>query len=430
MRRVLLCAVLLVPALALAKAKVVLDAPKPIAALLEKALKAKYSVSKTSLSPEPTGGDVKAACREAGGAIAVVTARQGGDLYTVMVLNGADGSPLSSFRVKFGKKPPKVLAKPDLRKLLDGLDDAKAPKREEAVKPPPPVEEKPVEVAEKPRPAEEKKPEPVEEKPRREEKRVRSEPPPPREELREKEEPSDRDGAKKPTALRFGAGIKVFNRRFGYTDDIFDALSTYYLPGGPAIALELDVFPAAFVTNGFAANVGVLGQFDYAVGIASRAADGTRYGTTAFNVRAALAVRLPVSILTVTPFFGFSRQAYSIAASNGAKPNIPSVGYTALRPGILLKLALFGPVGFQAHFAGDLLLAKGEIASYFPRASANGLDTGGAFTVTLLDRLELKLGGEYQRYWYSMNPMVGDMNVAGGALDVYVSGNFTVSFML
>ena len=106
------------------------------------------------------------------------------------------------------------------------------------------------------------------------------------------------------------------------------------------------------------------------------------------------------------------------------------MNYGALRGGLLLKLALFGPVGFQAYIAGDYLLSKGEIATYFPHLSANGLDTGGAFTVTLLDRIELKLGGEYQRYWYKMNPAVGDTNVAGGALDVYVSGNFTISFLL
>src|SRR5688572_12984633 len=99
MRLALLCLVLLAPALAAAKEKVVLDARKPIEGLIEKAIKSKYTVKDMSLSDEPTAGDVKNACREAG-AVAVITAREGrGDMWTVMVLNGADGSPLSSFKI-------------------------------------------------------------------------------------------------------------------------------------------------------------------------------------------------------------------------------------------------------------------------------------------------------------------------------------------
>ena len=433
--RALLCFALLLPAAAVAKPKVVLDAPKPIAGALEKALKAKFDVKKASLAPEPTGGDVKTACREAGGAIAVVTARQGGDLYTVMVLNGADGSPLATFRVKGGKKPVKALAKPDVKKLLGGLSDAKAPKKEDAAKPPPPDETKP--------PPEEKKPDPVAEKPEEKprEKRERtppSEPPPaPREEERASNEdvgvtsssPSS-SSEQKAQALRLGLGFKMFTRVFGYRDDLFDRLSTYYLPRGPALAVDLELYPAAFITNGIAANIGVLAQFDYAVGIASRAEDGTRYGTTALNLRAALTGKIPISILTVQPFFGFARQVYSISSSTGVKPNIPSVGYNGLRYGVNLRLKIFGPLAFQAGVAGIALLSTGEIGAFFPRSKASAMDANASLSVGLLDRIEIRLGGEYQRYWFSMNPEVGDENIAGGALDVYGSGHLTVSFML
>lgn len=425
MRRVLLGAVLLLPALAAAKQKIVLDAPKPVSALIEKALKSKYTIKKASLANEPTGGDVKAACREAGGAVAVVTARLGGDLFTVMVLNGADGSPLSTFRVK--AKNLKALPKPDVKKLLNGLDDAKAPKKEDAPKPPPEEAKPPPEEK-----RQEEKPEPVaEEKPRdRGRPKPSDPPPPPKEEVVETPEEPSRPGAATPRsmALRFGLGLKIFSRMFGYTDDIFDRLSTYTLKAGPAIAAELEVYPAAFVTTGFAANVGVLGQFDYAVGIASRGEDGTRYGTSAVNLRLALAVRLPVSVLTVEPFFGYALQTYSIAASSGAKPNLPNVSYGGLRGGLLLKVTVFGPVGLQLHLAGTYPLSKGEISTYFQHLSVGGMDTGIALTVGLLDRLEVKAAYEYRRYWFSMNSVPGDENVAGGALDLYPSGSVMIAF--
>jgi len=430
MRALLLLAVL-VPSLALAKPKVVLDAPKQVSAALEKALKAKFAVSKAQLAAEPTSGDVKTACRNAGGAIAVITARQGGDLFTIMVLNGADGSPLTSFRVKPGKKPLKALAKPNTRALMEALGDAKAPGKEE--KKPPPEEAKPPPEEAKP-PTEEKKP--PEDKVAATEKKDRPKPseppPPPAEEIRKDEEDEPRPGVKKekPVALRLGVGLRLFNRRFGYRDDIFEALSTYYLPLGPAVGADLELYPAAFITSGFAANVGIGAAFDYAVGIASRAEDGTRYGTTALSLRVGLLGRIPISILTIQPSFGFSRQVYSISSSTGVKPNIPNVGYNALRPALDLKVKIFGPVGFQAGVAYLAILQTGEIGAFFPRATAAGMDANAGFTVSLFDRLELRARFEYQRYWFSLNPEPGDMNVAGGALDHYVGGSMNVAFTM
>ncbi len=421
--------VLLVPALALAKPKVVLDAPKPIAPAIEKALKGKYDVKKAQLSADPTGGDVKAACRSAGGAIAVVTARQGGDLFTVMVLNGADGSPLATFRVKGGKKPVKVLPKPNIKALMDGLGDAKAPGKEEK-KPeeakPPPEETKPPPEETKPPP--EEKPVAAERKPERS--KPSEPPPPPKEEVRRDDDERPTAKKDKPTALRLGVGLRLFNRRFGYRDDLFDALSTYYLPLGPAIAADLELYPAAFVTSGFAANIGLYGAFDYAVGIASRAEDGTRYGTTAINLKVGLVGRIPISVLTVQPSIGFSRQVYSISSSTGVKPNIPSVGYNAIRPALDLKVRIFGPVAFQVGAAYLAVLQTGEIGAFFPRSKAAGLDANAGFTVSLFDRLELRARFEYLRYWFSMNPEPGDMNVAGGALDHYIGGSVNVAFTL
>ncbi|MBL8955332.1 MAG: hypothetical protein JNK82_31450 [Myxococcaceae bacterium] len=429
--RSLLLVVLLAPALGLAaKPKVVLDAPKQIGPAIEKALKAKYAISKASLSSEPTGGDVKAACRAAGGAIAVVTARQGGgDLFTVMVLNGADGAPLATFRVKGGKKPVKALPKPNVKALMEGLGDAKAPgkeKKEEDPKPPP-EEAKP--------PPEEKKDPPPEEKPAVAEKKTErakptEPPPPPKEEVRRDED--ERPAAKqdKPMALRLGVGLRLFNRRFGYRDDLFDALSTYYLPLGPAIGADLELYPAAFLTSGFAANFGLYGAFDYAVGIASRAEDGTRYGTTAINLKTGLIIRIPISILTIQPSFGFSRQVYSISSSTGVKPNIPSVGYNALRPALDLRVKIIGPVSFTIGAAYLAVLQTGEIGAFFPQSKAAGLDANAGFAVGLFDRLELRARFEYLRYWFTLNPEPGDMNVAGGALDHFVGGSVNIAFTL
>src|SRR5581483_7756758 len=121
---------------------------------------------------------------------------------------------------------------------------------------------------------------------RRKERPAPSEPPPPpaqQEPQPEAKREEPEETSERPMGLRVGAGFKVFSRQFGYTDDLFNRLSTYKLPYGPAILLDAEAYPAAFFMRGPLANIGLLAYFDYAVGISSKAADGTKYGTQALN---------------------------------------------------------------------------------------------------------------------------------------------------
>jgi hypothetical protein len=230
--------------------------------------------------------------------------------------------------------------------------------------------------------------------------------------------------------VRFGVGVKMFTRLFGYTDDIFQALSTYKLPLGPAIAFDADLYPAAFVTRGFASNIGLMGYFDFAVGISSKGSDGTKYGTSALDLKVALTVRIPVAnVITINPFFGFARQTFGITSSTGVKPNIPTVGYSGLRAGLQVRFKIIGPVSVQVSFAGDFLTTTGQIGStdYFPHSKTTGLDGQFAIPIAIGNHLEVKLQADYTRYWFTMNPNVGDPWIAGGALDIYASGSLIVA---
>jgi hypothetical protein len=435
MKRALLALVLAAaPALGAAKSKVLIDAPKPVAAEVTKALKAKHNTQNVTLSDEPTAGDVKNACLEHG-AIAIVTARQAGSLMNFMVLNCADGGPLTTFKLTWGKKPPKAFPKPDIAVLNQAIAEAK-PAKKEAAKPPPP-EEKPAETS---KPAEEKPAETA--KPPPEEKKKRAEPsapPPPPQQAQsssssaevQQEVVREEPAGSRPQALRLGVGFKAFSRLFGYTDDLFNRLSTYKLPLGPALVIDADLYPLAFLTRGILSGVGILAYFDYAVGIASRAADGTKYGTSAMDLRISATFRLTLGPLTINPFLGYGMQTYAISASTGGtKPNIPNVSYGAFRGGGMLTFKVFGPISVQASLAGQLILGTGEIQTYFPHLHAGGMDVQFAIPVQITDRIQVKAQGEYQRFWYSMNPMVGDANVAGGALDVYASGTIVAAFTL
>jgi hypothetical protein len=57
---------------------------------------------------------------------------------------------------------------------------------------------------------------------------------------------------------------------------------------------------------------------------------------------------------------------------------------------------------------------------YFPHATAGGVDAQIGPAVALSDFFELRLNGEYRRYFFSMNPRPGEAHIAGGALDEYL----------
>ena len=438
--RGLLLVLLATSALA-AKPKVIIDAPGPMKALLTKVLKKKFTPvpPKNDIPDDPGANAVKQAVREAG-AVAVVTARLEGGVWSVMALNGADGSPLEQFKFKApaGKKPLKALPKGTDKRLESALATAKAPGKEVVKKDEPKEDPKKEEPTAKEEPAAEAPPPKkgdvkskttkavVKEEPKEEE---------PVKTVEKTEEPSSPNTAERPVALNLGVGAKLFGRRFFYKDDIFKALSKYTLPVGPALQLEADWYPGAHFTTGVAANIGLSVGFNYALGISSVANDGTRYGTSALRLRAGLIGRLTFGRIQLLPQVGYVMQTYSIAsgANGAAKPNIPDVSYSILRAGLGTRISLIGPLGVTAGFNYQAPLSTGEISStaYFPRLKAGGLD--GNFGVAigpLFNRVEVRLGVEYIRYWYSMNPEPGDASVAGGALDDSFGGSLMVAFTL
>jgi hypothetical protein len=67
------------------------------------------------------------------------------------------------------------------------------------------------------------------------------------------------------------------------------------------------------------------------------------------------------------------------------------------------------------------VFSLGSIGTYlwFPEAKANGMDAGLMFGFAIPKGFEVRLGADYRRYGFSLNPVPGDPYVAGGALDQY-----------
>lgn len=448
--------------LAAAKPKVVVDAGGPMKALLTKALKKKFTVvaPKNAIPDEPGSAAIKTACKEAG-AVAVVTARFSGGVWQVMALNGADGSPLEQFKFSPGKKL-KALPKGADKRLEAALLEAKPPGAKEEPKKVEPAKEEPVKetpVAEEPPKKLSKKEQAKRDAELKKEEEAKARAEAARKEEQDKKDaeaaaaakvekpvepepqPAASDGTDKTPALNAGVGFRMFSRRLYYVDDIFSRLSKYSLPIGPAIQAEIDWYPGAHFTKGIGSRIGLSLGFNYAIGITSVSVTGTRFATQALRFRAGLMGRISLGPVNVMPTGGIAIQNFNIAsgAVGMQKPNIPDTRYTNLRVGLNTRIKLIqelgkglGPLSITAGFCYQQPLTTGEIgsATYFPRLSVNGMDANLGFAFGLFDRVELRLGGEYIRYGFKMNPEVGDPAIAGGAVDDSFAGALTVALTL
>ena len=66
---------------------------------------------------------------------------------------------------------------------------------------------------------------------------------------------------------------------------------------------------------------------------------------------------------------------------------------------------------------------------WFPNAEANGMDLGLIFGFAVGKGFEIRVGGDFRRYWFDLNPEPPDPPyVAGGALDRYLGATIGVAW--
>jgi hypothetical protein len=402
------------------KSRLLVDAPGPLRTTLSKALRGKWTVvpAKPALSSQPVSGEVLRACTSARAEAALTARLQSSGAWTLLVFDCADGQPRESFSLPRGKKgqPPRTLPKAVLSPLLVSLEKAAAASAPSKASPPVPAPAPPAQAEASPAPAP-KAPAatspsaPAVAAPRAAAPRASA----PTAEV--PRTPALAADLTLPVALRLSVGGRAFSRRFYFTDDLFGALGGYRLRLAPAVLVDAEWYPAAHFTSGLASALGLALGAEYALGLSSVAPDGTVYSTRVQRLRAALQVRFRPGAVELTPFAGFVWQAFSVDDIPGLP--LPDVDVQGIRAGLSARAPLSGPLGLTAHVAGIYPLSTGEIGSsaWFPRMVIGGLDTSVGITFALQRALELRLTGEYSRFWSTLNPEPGDPFIAGGALD-------------
>ena len=241
-------------------------------------------------------------------------------------------------------------------------------------------------------------------------------------------------------ALEVSAGLRIYSRHLSYTDDIFHQLQRYDLAAAPSVAAQVTYYPLAR-RRGWTRRLGLAAGFCLSPGLDSTTSAGGTLPTSAsewrvggrYRVEAGFLARYGTALLAG---LDYGRQSFAIEdGETMAKPPIPSVAYSWLRPSVELARAL-GPLSAELDLGYRLVMRKGQIATqaYFPHAQVAAVD--GRLSVgyplparlVMVEGLTADLSLDLERYFYSLHPEPGDPWIAGGAVDQYVGFMLGVSY--
>lgn len=236
-----------------------------------------------------------------------------------------------------------------------------------------------------------------------------------------------------PAIVDIEADFRIVRRTLRYNDVVSTDLRDYTLNAAPGVALKFQWFPGAVATSGVGAQFGIDFEWERLFGIDSTRADGTTFPTESQQFLIGLRWRYPKG--RWEPFVVLDYGVHTFQFGVAGDP-IPGQDITAGVPGVKYKFVRLGG-GFRVGLgknetfiiAGNIafrgVFSLGGIQSnvWFPEAKANGFDTGLVFGFALPLGFEIRLGIDYRRYWFDLNPVPPTPPyIAGGALDRYLGG--------
>jgi hypothetical protein len=218
-------------------------------------------------------------------------------------------------------------------------------------------------------------------------------------------------------------GFELGGRQFTYSDGISaDTRRDYGVFGAPMASIAIELYPAAGTTIPVLKHLGITGGYARAFGLSSSTEGGEPAATTYQRISAGLRGRIPLGGPTgpVLGIGGGIRMVmFDIEEPALLTGEVPDVSYLALRGGIDGRIPI-GRVGLLMGFDWLEPLSTGEVYGRFRDASVHGIGATAGLAVRVTGGFEMRLIGEYSRFFSDFGPVLGDAYVAGGALDQYV----------
>lgn len=228
-------------------------------------------------------------------------------------------------------------------------------------------------------------------------------------------------GAAAAPIVRVSLGGQVSHRRITYNDEVTGTLPGYRI-AAPAVVGELAVFPAAR-SEGLARHFGAVVRYEHVVLADSRSSVGNgTFGVSSYRLEADAAFRSALGPVELSATLGYGRHQFGHDDS-GAQLEVPNVRYQYGRAALGFAWHSRRGVRLSVEGAVMYLFDVGSLDDefWFPRISGGGMDAGFGLRVPLAGPVAVAYGFQLRRYFFSVNPEVGDPRVAGGMLDRFIT---------
>jgi len=248
-----------------------------------------------------------------------------------------------------------------------------------------------------------------------------------RTEVKTKTKPSKEE---RPAAVDIEVDFRLVHRNFRYKDDLRGDLRDYTLGIAPGVGMKFQYFPGAHFTAGVGAQFGIDFEWERLFNFDSTRADGTKFPTESQQFLVGLRWRYPAGRWEPSVVADYGVHSFRFGMPGPPVPGedntagIPSVKYEFVRIGAGFRVAMGKKEIFiiAANVAFRSVFSVGGIGTnlWFPEAEANGMDAGLMFGFALPQGFEIRLGADYRRYGFDLNPVPPDPPyLAGGAVDQY-----------
>jgi hypothetical protein len=241
-----------------------------------------------------------------------------------------------------------------------------------------------------------------------------------------------RTKVKRPTAVDIEVDFRLVRRDFRYEDDLRGDLRDYNLGLGPGVGTKFQYFPGAHFTAGVGAQFGIDFEWERLFNFDSTRADGASFPTESQQFLVGLRWRYPTGRWEPFVVVDYGVHNFKFGVSGPPVPGedntagIPSVKYEFARIGAGFRVGIGKKERFivaaSAAFRGVFSVGGIGTAQWFPEAKANGMDAMLMLGYALPLGFEIRIGADYRRYWFDLNPVPPPPDppyVAGGALDQY-----------
>lgn len=225
-------------------------------------------------------------------------------------------------------------------------------------------------------------------------------------------------------ALIADVSFQVGGRFFEYSDGLTSNLRPYDVFGAPMGRMAIELYPLAFARDiPVGKDIGITASYAMAFGLTSATQGGEPISNTWMRVTAGLRGRIrlgdaPSAVLGINAGFGLLRFGYEAQGTLAAE--VPDVDYKLLRFGLDGRIPL-GPVALELEGTFLLPLSSGAVYDRQRDASVLGVEGRAGLAIPLSAGFELRVMGEYTRFFSAFAPVPGDAYVAGGALDQLIT---------